>query len=65
MILECDVLCECDDCGEEESISVSADHNGFDTYELKRVLAGIEWVLQVTARGPVMRCPSCKEGGEE
>lgn len=66
MILECQILCECDGCGEEESFDVNADNNGFNDLELKRAIAQNGWkIVSRSFTGPKMLCDSCKDKKED
>lgn len=65
MILACHILCECDQCGEEEEMEVANTDLGFDRLELIRVLKQSGWVLQETFHGNRMICLECVESIED
>lgn len=59
MILETEILCECDECGEEEQMSVSTAAIGFDVLTLRQTLKQSGWTLAMDRRGYRMLCAEC------
>lgn len=59
MILENEILCECDECGEEEQMSVSVAGIGFDVLALRQTLKQSGWTLTMDTRGYRMKCAGC------
>lgn len=59
MILHCDVIVECDGCGEEVNFTVDTPNQGFGPDQLKHALRGDDWELRHTSQGIKTLCPAC------
>lgn len=59
MIIECQVIVECDDCGEEASFEVDTPSQSFGPDQLKHALRGDSWELVYTPQGIKTLCPDC------
>lgn len=59
MILENEILCECDECSAEEQMSVSVAGIGFDVLVLRQTLKQSGWTLVMDSRGYRMKCAEC------
>lgn len=62
MIVECQIKCECDECGEIEDFEVSTATIGFDVLSLRLTLKQSGWKVEMTAGGYRMTCLDCNGG---
>ena len=61
MILQCDVIVECDDCGDEATFEVDTPEQAFGPDQLKHALRGDGWDFVFTPQGIKMLCPDCNK----
>jgi hypothetical protein len=61
MILQCEVVVECDECGDDATFEINTTNQGFGPDQLKHALRGDGWDLVYTPSGIKTLCPDCNE----